>query len=847
MRLLTEHGLERCGFQCSDKFCQVHTSVSEANIPDPADLDMDYGYEEPDLCFSKSQLRDPAYALLDSGATHVLLPGHMLPKGARSFEVTVNLAVGKEKAKCWRNEVYAQERAHPLLPLGRLTNLLDTKFVWEDGTAVMQCRDKGKWRTMTKFEIRNNMAYASQMQFEVLRRALWVQQAYPDTVFNWQFWERAAHDPKMTSYLSHGVKAKMCETTPFVNSVGTQYIASRAQIERACDSLRQQGSSMKKTIGLTNVDMCTPTTVAESTPCAMVEALMIPPDALWSTLVMYTQPYPSDLLQQARPYHEVLFSCKPHQPGCHQWKSMHMQVHNDIRELQPDVIIERYLDAKYYQYPPELVQEMSEYNSKAAYLAESDQVVTLNAMETEELSTSVSLRDNLQELVNSVPEWEPESQSINPKWLEHHQAGHLVKDPSCPVCMEEAGSKVNHRRKYADRHPGIMHCDLAAFEASADGHKYCLVAAVTIEVDNVSKLLPFFVPMPKKDAICATAALKEALTMCDNRNLHQIKGSRVTRIQADGGGEFTNKKIQDLCWEKNIVLSYSPAHQPSSNGIAERMVGMLKTTVRRMLKQANLGREWWSYACRFAGHMMRERVLGREWTYPLFGQLVGVWKSHDKAQAKSLDDRGSVGYLLDIDIWQSGTTRIMQDGVVIKGLAPRRLDPCRYQLTSGPTLDDLEKNMPWRSIQDEFGKFKWLDHTGKIYQGTPFSVEPDITSKQVFVASMMHSSSHPLVLMDTPDVTCPSDAPIDKKRKEVVQYEQPCESDDKKSRKSSSGDRKPDIVIKAKSIPVSPKTVASSHGAMRERWLVSIYKEIENFLQNMAIEDADPSIVLQWK
>ena len=85
-------------------------------------LDLEDGYSEPDLCFSRSQVPDPAYALLDSGATHVLLPGHMLPKGARSFEVTVNLAVGKEKAKCWRNEVYAQERAYPLLPLGRLTN-----------------------------------------------------------------------------------------------------------------------------------------------------------------------------------------------------------------------------------------------------------------------------------------------------------------------------------------------------------------------------------------------------------------------------------------------------------------------------------------------------------------------------------------------------------------------------------------------------------------------------------------------------------------------------------------------------------------------------------------------------
>ena len=78
-----------------------------------------------------------------------------------------------------------------------------------------------------------------------------------------------------------------------------------------------------------------------------------------------------------------------------------------------------------------------------------------------------------------------------------------------------------------------MHCDLATFEASTDGHKYCLVAAVTIEVDHESKLLPFFVPMSKKDAVCATAALKEALAMCENRNLHQIEntGSRMCEFR----------------------------------------------------------------------------------------------------------------------------------------------------------------------------------------------------------------------------------------------------------------------------------------------------------------------------
>ena len=93
----------------------------------------------------------------------------MLPKDARAFEVAINVAVGKEKARCWHNEVYAEDRAHPLLPLGRLAILLDTKFIWENGQALMQCRDKNSWRTMTQFEVRSNMAYASKMEFEVVR------------------------------------------------------------------------------------------------------------------------------------------------------------------------------------------------------------------------------------------------------------------------------------------------------------------------------------------------------------------------------------------------------------------------------------------------------------------------------------------------------------------------------------------------------------------------------------------------------------------------------------------------------------------------------------------------------
>ena len=281
---------------------------------------------------------------------------------------------------------------------------------------------------MTKLEIRNNMAYASHMQFEVLRRALWAQQAQPQTVFNWQFWERAAQDPKMTSYLTHGVKAKMRETTPFVNTVGAHYVASRAQIEEACDSLRQQGSSKVSTIGLSKVDVCASTALTEFPSCTIAEALLVPKTVIWSTMVMHTSPFKSDILQNVYPHHEVLLSCKPHRPRCHQWRPLQPQVHDDVQDFQPDVIVERYLDAKYYHYDPEEIYDMCDYNCNATYLAESDHAVTLTAMETDESSMLASIHDNFRELETTVPEWEEkETQTIHPKWLEHHQSGHLTQ------------------------------------------------------------------------------------------------------------------------------------------------------------------------------------------------------------------------------------------------------------------------------------------------------------------------------------------------------------------------------------------------------------------------------------
>eukprot|EP00971_Amphidinium_carterae_P096772 1915625-Amphidinium_carterae.1 len=68
-----------------------------------------------------------AYALVDSGASHVLLPLHELGVQDRNDakDISVNMAVGKRQAKVWRDEIYAEgTKVSRLLPIGRILDKL---------------------------------------------------------------------------------------------------------------------------------------------------------------------------------------------------------------------------------------------------------------------------------------------------------------------------------------------------------------------------------------------------------------------------------------------------------------------------------------------------------------------------------------------------------------------------------------------------------------------------------------------------------------------------------------------------------------------------------------------------
>ena len=116
--------------------------------------------------------------------------------------------------------------------------------------------------------------------------------------------------------------------------------------------------------------------------------------------------------------------------------------------------------------------------------------------------------------------------------------------------------------------------------------------------------------------------------------------------------------------------------------------------------------------------------------------------------------------------------------------------------------------MPWRSVQDELGKCRWIYHEGRVYQSRPYAAEQNPTEKNLFVVSMMHAN---LVKYTTtaPDVTCPGDV-VDKDcRDEVVRREE-TPGQPKKQRKSKD-DKKSTFTVKAKSTAATP-----SIGPVRE-------------------------------
>eukprot|EP00975_Prorocentrum_lima_P032559 6838638-Prorocentrum_lima.AAC.1 len=70
-------------------------------------------------------------------------------------------------------------------------------------------------------------------------------------------------------------------------------------------------------------------------------------------------------------------------------------------------------------------------------------------------------------------------------------------------------------------------------------------------------------------------------------------GIQIARVQSDNGGEFINGQLISGCRSRGIHMSQTPPYQPESSGLIERVVGIVREHMRKVLHGSKIGEQYW--------------------------------------------------------------------------------------------------------------------------------------------------------------------------------------------------------------------------------------------------------------
>eukprot|EP00971_Amphidinium_carterae_P351947 6492352-Amphidinium_carterae.1 len=327
---------------------------------------------------------------------------------------------------------------------------------------------------------------------------------------------------------------------------------------------------------------------------------------------------------------------------------------------------------------------------------------------------------------------------------EIHCRTHYPKRPDCPVCQSQDGTRVLHKRVPFPT-VAVLHLDLAHIDRTATW-PYCLVCVLRCHSGEGKLMcLPWFIPLRSKLASEAANVIVDlVLKIRDEKNLAACSDYCVRRVHSDGDTQFCNALLAEKLRAIGVTHSVSQPYQPASNGVAERYVGILKSLMNRLFKQASLEPAvHWHYAAQMAGAILRERSLERPWTLPGFGEEVAVWRLHAKDLKRTFDPQGLTGRLLYVDPWSNSLSYILlPSGEVAKGLKPVLLDPTVEGVRGDPMptqpAHDIFRNRVWKALRDPSQRLMWVHmKTGKTRWTTPYEVSlhvDDHTSVDVLEA-----------------------------------------------------------------------------------------------------------------
>ena len=181
--------------------------------------------------------------------------------------------------------------------------------------------------------------------------------------------------------------------------------------------------------------------------------------------------------------------------------------------------------------------------------------------------------------------------------------GTFEHDPaSCDACMAGGGKKKPFPRRASQQFTYFgqrLSSDLCGpFPVSVDGYKYALV------IVDAATNFAFLHLLSDKSA----TQVRDGFDIFLKHHKHQLHVSKPTTWHTDNGGEFLNADLDAFCEEFAIRRSFSVPYCPPQNASAERMWGVLLTTVRKLLAQSGMNHKgelesatkFWSYAIKHA-------------------------------------------------------------------------------------------------------------------------------------------------------------------------------------------------------------------------------------------------------
>ena len=167
---------------------------------------------------------------------------------------------------------------------------------------------------------------------------------------------------------------------------------------------------------------------------------------------------------------------------------------------------------------------------------------------------------------------------------EHVRSGHLKKSHLCKPCMEAEGP-VRRHISHSKKRAGVGHIDICGpMPLSWEGHRYVLVLGLRLLDD--APLLISARGLTTRPSVEATAALGEMIDEFESYDLTELplsNGKRILTIQSDRAREFESRNFTEFCRDRGLTHTVTKGYDPAANGTAERVVGLIKSGLRKLL------------------------------------------------------------------------------------------------------------------------------------------------------------------------------------------------------------------------------------------------------------------------